>query len=413
MIRTTVAGLILCFCLIAGVAPAAQTETVNGIPHISNGSTPAHEMQRLELRELWRTGGDDDDDVFYGSIGNITSDAASSIFILDTQQSTVQEFSPSGEWMGSLSREGDGPGEVRSPECVYLDQDGRLCFPVAPVGSIVRVNRDNTPAESIAFSTGEGTDGGLTIPLAGSSAGDGLAIAAMRLFFGDDGKSRQHYFLSVCDATGLEQSVLLEKDMIIDYTDFRMDEASMDFAWSRWIYGQDGKIYIAPERNEYRIEVRDARGKLERVITRDYDSYERDDYLRKRATTIIEGVAAYHGPPLQGLTIEDVEADIRDLWVDRDGYLWVRTSRGLAEKPDGAYAVLDVFAPDGTFDRQVAVLCDADPYRDAMTMVNDGRVAVTMGSLDAWLTQQAVDRDEDDRAGEEPKTLEIIIYGRE
>ena len=406
MTRSTAAVLLLLFCLLAGLANA------NDVQQVSNGSSPTHGLQHLDLRELWRTGGDDDD-VFYGSIGNITSDAAGSVFILDTQQSTVQEFSPNGEWMGSLSREGDGPGEVRGPECVYLDQRGRLCFPVAPVGSIVRVNRDNTPAESIAFSTGEGTDGGLTIPLAGSAAGQGMVIAAMRLFFGDDGKSRRHYFISLCDPTGLEQRVLLEKDEIIDYTNFRLDEAAMDFAWSRWTFGQDGKFYVAPERNEYRIEVRDADGNLERVITRDYESYERDEYLRKRATTIIEGVAVYHRTPLLGLTIEDVETDIRDLWVDRDGFLWVRTSRGLAEKPDGAYAVLDVFAPEGTFDRQVAVMCDADPYQDAMTMLDDGRIAITIGSLDAWLTQQAVDRDDNDGESEEPKTLEIVVYGLE
>lgn len=402
--------LILIGLLCPTLASAApQIATIDGVPHISNGAKAAGDLETLHLEELWRTGGEDDD-IFYGTIGSVVCDKGGSVLILDTQLSQVQVFAPDGQWDRTLSREGEGPGETRHPEGLYLDQEGRVCLLHSPVGSIARMHRDDTPAEPIAYSTGDGTDGGVTILLGASAVGDGLVIAGMRLHFGDDGRSRRHYFLSLCDANGLQRKVLHEKDDWVDYTDFRLDEGSMDFCWNRWVCGQDGKIYVAPERNEYRIDVYDSDGNLEKVISREYDSLQRNEFLTERATIVVKGVAAYHRTPLQGLTIEEVESDIRSLWVDETGRLWVRTSRGLAEKPTGAYDVIDVFAPDGCFEKQVALMSDAVPYKDSLSFLEDGRVVAILGSLDSWLTQQAVEREDD--VDEEVKALELVFYGQ-
>jgi hypothetical protein len=234
-----------------------------------------------------------------------------------------------------------------------------------------------------------------------------LIIGSMRLLFG--ATSTQHYSLALCDASGLQLKVLAEKDNTINYADFRLDEKNMDFCWSRWVYGQDNKTYVAPERNEYRINVFDTDGNLEKVISRDYSSFERDDTLNRRATMRVEGVATYHGVPLQGLSIENTEPDIVGMWVDGEGYLWVHTSRGRAEKPEGAYSTYDVFAPDGSFDRQVALMCPADPYKDSLQFLDDGRVVIVLSSLDAWLTQQNVKREEGE--DQDSRTLEIVVYG--
>jgi 6-bladed beta-propeller len=397
-------------CLSAGSASFTRAETAAGIAHVFNTAVPAADRETMVLKELWRTGGEDDE-IFYGTIGTITSDQEGSVFILDTQMSQVQVFDPAGQWIGSLSREGEGPGETRNPEGLYIDQVGRICLLHSPVGSIMRINRDNTPAEPTAFSTGDGKDGGVTILLGAHAVGEGVVISGMRLHFGDDGRSRRHYFLTLCDAEGVQQTVLHEKDDFVDYTDFRLDEQSMDFCWNRWTCGQDGKIYVAPERNNYRIDVYDGQGNLEKVISREYESLERDDYLTNRATMVVKGVAAYHRTPLQGLTIEKVEPDIRGLWVDEAGFLWVRTSRGLVDKPEGAYDVVDVFAPDGSFAKQVAIMSDAVPFKDSLSFLDDGRVVAVIGSLDAWLTQQAVEQD--DGGNDEVQALEVIVYGQE
>ena len=56
-------------------------------------------------------------------------------------------------------------------------------------------------------------------------------------------------------------------------------------------------------------------------------------------------------------------------------------------------------------------MSDADPYKDSLQFLDDGRVVVTLGSLDAWLTQQAVGQEPD--AEDNVKTLEVIVYARD
>jgi hypothetical protein len=72
--------------------------------------------------------------------------------------------------------------------------------------------------------------------------------------------------------------------------------------------------------------------------------------------------------------------------------------------------VIDVFAPDGCFEKQVALMSDAVPYKDSLSFLEDGRVVAISGSLDAWLTQQAVERGDD--VDEEVKALELVFYGQ-
>lgn len=375
-----------------------------------NGAQPAQGMETRSLQELWRAGGEDDE-IFFGTVAGTVCDDAGRILILDGQQSQVQVYSPDGTWLKTLSREGDGPGEVRQPGGVFLDRGGEICLIHGMNGQIVRVNPDGSPAEAYKYASEAAAAGGLIIMIRGEVAGDGLMLAGIRIFFGQPGGSGQQYFLSRCDAQGTELLTVMEKMHPIDYTNFRLDELAMDFVWGRWALDPAGTLYVAPERNVYRIEVHNAAGEVERIITREYESYVRDDEMNRIAKMVIEGVGAYHPVPLQGVTIEDTEPDITGMWVDPQGNLWVQTSRGDREKPDGVYSVYDVFSPDGIFQKQIGLVCDADPRKDSLGMLSNGRIVVVKGILDAWLTQQAVERSdaEQDAATEHP--LEVVIYG--
>jgi hypothetical protein len=392
----------LCFLLLASLL---QAQTV-----VDNTGEPAEGMAEIQLNELWRTGGEDDE-IFFGAVAGAISDAAGKVHILDGQLSQVQVYDADGTWLHSLSREGDGPGEVRQPGGLFMDRGGEICMFHGMAGQIVRVNPDDTPAEAYKYDSEAAQAGGLIILLRGTVAGDGLALAGIRIFFGQPGGSGQQYFLSYCDARGTETKTIMEKMHPIDYSDFRLDELEMDFVWGRWTVDKDGRMYVAPKRNEYSIDVYSPSGELERTFTRDYESYQRNDELKRIARMVIEGVGSYHPVPLQGITIEDTEPDITGMWVARDGTLWVQTSRGDREKPEGAYSVYDVFTPEGKFLKQAALMCDADPSRDSLGMMDDGRIVVVYGILDAWLTQQAVERTEEEQDAQAETPLEVVIYG--
>ncbi len=67
--------------------------------------------------------------------------------------------------------------------------------------------------------------------------------------------------------------------------------------------------------------------------------------------------------------------------------------------------MLDVFDAEGRFTHQLAVEVPGDPDRDGFFLLADGRVAVVVGGLDAWLSQQGVES-----SSEDAPVLEVIVY---
>lgn len=104
----------------AAVAAAVTTHAaseeimVDGIPHVRNGEVPREGTVTLTPQELWRAGGEEDEH-FFGVISAALADSAGNIYLLDRQLSEVAVYSSDGRFLRTLSREGEGPGEVRRP----------------------------------------------------------------------------------------------------------------------------------------------------------------------------------------------------------------------------------------------------------------------------------------------------------
>jgi hypothetical protein len=62
----------------------------------------------------------------FGDVRAIAVTPAGAIYVLDRQLTSVRRFGPGGTYLGSLGREGGGPGELRQPEAMALLPDGRL-----------------------------------------------------------------------------------------------------------------------------------------------------------------------------------------------------------------------------------------------------------------------------------------------
>jgi hypothetical protein len=140
--------LILLFCLSQFPAFAGEVVTVDGIPHIQNTSIPSGGHRTVQLEELWRIGGEDDD-VFFGLITQVLNDEDGNIYILDSQLCDVQVYSPDGEHLKTLFRQGEGPGEVTRARNLALLGDGTVGVIREFPGTMVRVDRDNNPAANI------------------------------------------------------------------------------------------------------------------------------------------------------------------------------------------------------------------------------------------------------------------------
>ncbi|REL33500.1 6-bladed beta-propeller [Rhodohalobacter sp. SW132] len=67
-----------------------------------------------------------DADLLIGRISGITSDRNGGVYIADEDQSTIHRFDSSGNYIRSIGRDGEGPGEFRS--LVQINTDGNLLY---------------------------------------------------------------------------------------------------------------------------------------------------------------------------------------------------------------------------------------------------------------------------------------------
>lgn len=375
------------------------------IPVIENPAVPPGGVQRVEATELFRIGGEDDE-VFFGSIGAIRTDPDGDLYVLDTQLSEVHVYSPTGEHLRTIGGEGDGPGELRAPGDMFLDASGTVCVLQGFPGRIVKIAPDGTPVGE-ASHTVDGTPGRFNVLIAGRRLGDDYLLAGIRMKFSGPGQADNIQFLDRCDPTGQRLVNYTEKTVSVNYAELVIDEGASDFPWMRLAAGADGRVFAAVPRNEYAITVYGPDGAGERVIRREYESLVRDEEQLETARRIQKAIGANYPTPVQEIRIEETEPDIGGLYPMSDGSLWVITSRGGREAPEGCWIVLDVFDAEGGFEKQVALTGSHDADRDALTLLPDGRALVTVSALDSWLNQMGA---VPETGAAEVDPLEIVCY---
>ncbi len=390
--RTPTVALVT-LALLAAVAQAA--------PLVENPATASGGIQAITLKEAWRAGGEDDD-VFFGGVGRVLAGPDHTILVLDSQQSQVQVYDRDGTWLSTVGREGDGPGEVRTPSDAFHLPDGRLCLTQQSPGKMVYLNADGTPGGGAPY-LASGKRSPFNVLVSGRGAPGGMLLAGIR-FDQQGAQAIQTFFLSRCGLDGVEQAVFLEKQYVVNYADFRLDEGAMDFVWmGRMAIDANGRVYSGPERDRYLIQVQEPDGTLLRQFSRAASVPERTAEEHGIAVKIHEAIGANYGIPLQGVTVEPRDAVIAGLWVRPGGEVWVQTPAN--QPPAGTFALLDVFDAEGRFVRQVALQMPGDPRRDSLYLLGDGRVAVAEGGLDAFLSQQGVES-----SSNAAPVLEVVVY---
>jgi len=151
---------------------------------VNNPAEPMEEDQVIRPQEMWRFGGDDEEDILFGLIEDAVVDEEGNAYLLDTVLSTILVVDEQGEVLRTVSGEGDGPGEFRfARELVFLP-DGALGIMEMMPGKIVSVTRDGTPRPSFALAEADG--GGMMNHLQHlATNGDVVAIGRMSTTFGE------------------------------------------------------------------------------------------------------------------------------------------------------------------------------------------------------------------------------------
>ena len=340
-----------------------------GIRHVVNPAESIHPRATVRLEELWRIGGaSEEEGEIFGLIRGLAADESGFVYVMDYQLSEVKMFSPQGEFVRTIGREGAGPGELRRPDSICISPTGLVCVAMAYPSRIVQISSGGEPAGTIFMPEGESD----AAPILGGTAmaGDHLVIRGL-VTHGNEGVR----YLAAIDAQGKETVRYYEERHSIDDSNPVFEEKSRSHT-ERWAAGVDGRVYVASSFDDYEIGVYNPDGDIDHVIVRDYEHRKR---TREEKQLVYDLANVNPAAVLPGtrFEIEDYDKDIMALHCREDGTCWVLTSRGFYDRPDGSLGVFDVLDQDGRFVRQVSLLGEGDPFQDRYYFFGDRLYIVT------------------------------------
>jgi len=361
----------------------------------------------VELEELWRIGGEDDEDNIFGVVNRALVDEDNNIYLLDAQLSQISVYSPDGELIKILGKEGDGPGEFRGPVDMCFLPDGNLGVVQAFPGKVIKLSLDNTPAG--VWQLGDAATGGFFIMRALKSNG-GVVVAGGTQQKMDQsiGEIRRRNFVGTLADDGTLGTALTEIEHVMNLGNLKLNELEIiESPDRRYDVSSEGKTVVAIPRYGYEVSVFDANGELERVFTRKYESWKRDEQAMNLWQNIFDFIQTNQAPGAE-IHIEDYQPDVEFLRVANDGSIWVLTSEAMWDSPEGIFTSYDVFSPDGVYQKKLNIVCEGNPVNDFLFFGGDDLVFVVTGFWDAALSQFGGTGSTDD--DEEPEPMSVICY---
>jgi hypothetical protein len=364
MARSTLVPL-LCMIWLAGCDGEAATRWSGvmrdsaGVTIVSNPDSGFLPPDLLPTaREELRIGRmDGPAELQFGAIVGAAVDGSGNIYVLDALARRVRVFDSDGRFLREMGGPGEGPGEMSSRVMLVMLGPGDTVL-VADGGQrrVIRFTPDGNPAGSFLLPSTDGE------PLRFASLPDGRIVQQARRLPTQDApiiEERDRLLVRNTSGTVVDTLSLLPAG-----AGMRMSASGMQYFYFAsepfWQIDNRGRL-IYGMNSEYRIEVHDAAGKLERVITKEHSPIpvsEKDragilEFMRQgmlranrppaeidrtfRATAFAEFYPAYS---------YFVPGPRGTLWVQR-----VRTSAELADRPFNASEVRsprwDLFDPQG------------------------------------------------------------------
>jgi hypothetical protein len=383
-------------------------ETLGDVEYIINPETGMDSPVTFTLKELWRVGGDSEsEEEFFGVINQLTADRDGNVYLLDRQLSEVKVFSPNGEYSRTLGREGEGPGEFRRGLDMFFLPNGNLGVLQLAPGRIVMFTPEGEPAGE--YPTPEIEGGGTPALIRGGSMGEGVVLVT------SENKRREgaidiHRSLILVDSQGVEQARMLESIRELSFVNFLFDETVWVTFDERWKVGPTGHLYAVDGFLDYEIIEWDSHGNRKRVIKKEYEHRDRTSEQKTEMHDVFDALLQNQLPEYT-IRVSDQDADITNIYPRENGSLWVLTSRGARDLPEGALGVFDVFDAAGRFAREVTLIGEGEPLEDGYFFLGD-RLFIVTGQLDANIASRGGRKGESDDGDEEeePEPISIICY---
>lgn len=400
---------VFAFLVMVTSAYAGTERMIDGVLHVQNGAEPSGGRETWQLQEVWRAGGDDEELIF-GQIIQAVADTEGTVYLLDSQLCHVQVFSASGEHIGTLSREGEGPGEISSAADLLYLPSGNLGIVRAFPGKLIKITTTGTPAGTALIGTEDPTEGGFIMCFRGACRGSNFMLCGARTDI-TSGKQNRVWYVGRFNEDGQVVAPCFEKTTVIDFSRLELIERDL-VVWGAVSAtpGPSGRVFVAPDHDRYAINIYDEDGTLSRVIERQFENRKRTTREQALISSVLKSWTRGSGAETT-TSIEDGPPAVTSMHTTSDGYLWVQHSRSGRDQEDGIFLTYDVFDKDGHFIKQVSLACQGDPDNDRLIWLSDDTVVLVTDLVGAFfgnMADGALDLEEEDAGA----TVQEVIYYR-
>lgn len=329
---------------------AARVEIIDGIKYVHNTGIPSHPNKTVSFEEDLSIGGEEYNMLFRPQ--RFVVDQNENIYITDSQEQSIKVFDPKGEYIQTIGRKGEGPGEFSFIGYLTFLPDGRLMVMDLEARRISLFDSDGKYIESHHW---EERPGGLIY------ATESTCLLTVYTYEGDKSLEDRKIFVKEFDFQGNE---------ISSFGEFKIEESKIhsekrgEAIISVMIYPpySPRSIFAAdPVRqylyhcvnDVYEIEIFDKDGKIIRRFARPYKLL---PFTSKDAE---EFYSRYESRPMEDLkkkirkmSMPNVKTISSRMFVDDSGNLWVGTYE-QKEEEDRTFTAYDIFSVDGYYEAKV------------------------------------------------------------
>ncbi|MBM4116191.1 hypothetical protein FJ251_00340 [bacterium] len=404
----------------AGAAWQGSVGSEAGVELVRNPAAPAAGEITLEPMLLWHLGAEEDadDSEVFGRVTEIVVDDAGVSYLLDSQLHEIRVFSPTGEYLRSLGRNGEGPGEFVNGLHLFLLPENRLGVAQMMPSRIAVLG---TGGEGFSDLHVPGVEGAAFSMIDGARAAAGHCVLSLMTPIAGPERSETRKRLIAVDPAG---KLLATYSQLSEFHEgggivlrFGSGESEDEDFMAQWDVDAAGRVYTAPFYDQYLIRVYAADGTLSRLIRRDGERIKRS---REEIAEIEERQA---GIPesVPRPTISPYLRQIQSFLTRPDGSLWVSTAAGSRERRAGRVGPFDRFDAEGRFQQRLWLAADYDPERDEIIVTGDrlfvlkeaqmvsSSFSASSGNMSMQIRMGARSEDEDEARGE-AAPFSVISY---
>ncbi len=339
----------------ASTGLVAAIDTIGGIEHLHYPETGATTLPwRFDTVAVIGGFTVDEPDYQFGQVtpNGMTADAAGNLYVLDNQGKRIIGYRPTGEFIGTWGREGEGPGEIGAWGGVLaMGQGDTLWLADASNQRITLFPTDGGEASSIPMTEGtKGFGGKLEVVPGGALS----LMSSFTFELGEDARMPPKPLVridrdgTITDTLWTVPAPITDKVTITSGNHLMMmlmsRRFSPNFSYDRF---SDGGL-VMQVRAEYDVRLLASDGAVQRVIQRDplprpTTEADRQRVIQEMLERADDPKADMVKKQADATTFEDIIPRINRLVLDQADRIWV----GVTETIPGENERLDVYSSEG------------------------------------------------------------------